>query len=68
MWEPYFEYDNTKHHWLPYEHPDSKSTVLPGWESKGFEKDRGTREAFIQTDVSPILKNGDCVIAELPLS
>uniref|UniRef100_A0A8C7WJV2 ADAM metallopeptidase with thrombospondin type 1 motif, 2a n=1 Tax=Oncorhynchus mykiss TaxID=8022 RepID=A0A8C7WJV2_ONCMY len=22
MWEPYFEYDNTKHHWLPYEHPD----------------------------------------------
>uniref|UniRef100_A0A8C7KUG0 ADAM metallopeptidase with thrombospondin type 1 motif, 2a n=1 Tax=Oncorhynchus kisutch TaxID=8019 RepID=A0A8C7KUG0_ONCKI len=26
MWEPYFEYDNTKHHWLPYEHPDSKST------------------------------------------
>uniref|UniRef100_A0A8C7V632 ADAM metallopeptidase with thrombospondin type 1 motif, 2a n=1 Tax=Oncorhynchus mykiss TaxID=8022 RepID=A0A8C7V632_ONCMY len=22
MWDPYFEYDNTKHHWLPYEHPD----------------------------------------------
>ncbi|KAJ7996439.1 hypothetical protein DPEC_G00237090 [Dallia pectoralis] len=22
LWEPYFEYDNAKHHWLPYEHPD----------------------------------------------
>uniref|UniRef100_A0A3P8ZAB7 ADAM metallopeptidase with thrombospondin type 1 motif, 2 n=1 Tax=Esox lucius TaxID=8010 RepID=A0A3P8ZAB7_ESOLU len=22
LWDPYFEYDNAKHHWLPYEHPD----------------------------------------------
>ncbi|XP_053321343.1 A disintegrin and metalloproteinase with thrombospondin motifs 2-like isoform X2 [Spea bombifrons] len=24
QWDPYFEYQNTKHHWLPYEHPDEK--------------------------------------------
>ncbi|XP_053573209.1 A disintegrin and metalloproteinase with thrombospondin motifs 2-like [Bombina bombina] len=24
QWEPFFEYQDTKHHWLPYEHPDEK--------------------------------------------
>uniref|UniRef100_H3B8X2 ADAM metallopeptidase with thrombospondin type 1 motif 2 n=2 Tax=Latimeria chalumnae TaxID=7897 RepID=H3B8X2_LATCH len=24
QWDPYFEYQNTKHHWLPYEHPNGK--------------------------------------------
>uniref|UniRef100_A0AAY4CTR3 ADAM metallopeptidase with thrombospondin type 1 motif 2 n=1 Tax=Denticeps clupeoides TaxID=299321 RepID=A0AAY4CTR3_9TELE len=24
MWEHTFDYQNTRHHWLPYEHPDSK--------------------------------------------
>nr|XP_033783173.1 A disintegrin and metalloproteinase with thrombospondin motifs 2 isoform X3 [Geotrypetes seraphini]XP_033783174.1 A disintegrin and metalloproteinase with thrombospondin motifs 2 isoform X3 [Geotrypetes seraphini]XP_033783175.1 A disintegrin and metalloproteinase with thrombospondin motifs 2 isoform X3 [Geotrypetes seraphini] len=24
LWDPYFEYQNSKHHWLPYEHPDEK--------------------------------------------
>ncbi|NWU25021.1 ATS2 metalloproteinase, partial [Dyaphorophyia castanea] len=24
QWDPYFEYQNTKHHWLPYEHVDAK--------------------------------------------
>ncbi|KAM4678597.1 A disintegrin and metalloproteinase with thrombospondin motifs 2-like [Discoglossus pictus] len=24
QWDPFFEYQNTKHHWLPYEHPDEK--------------------------------------------
>ncbi|XP_072562614.1 A disintegrin and metalloproteinase with thrombospondin motifs 2-like isoform X2 [Paramormyrops kingsleyae] len=22
LWDPFFEYQNRKHHWLPYEHPD----------------------------------------------
>ncbi|XP_030638921.1 A disintegrin and metalloproteinase with thrombospondin motifs 2 [Chanos chanos] len=22
MWDPFFEHEGTKHHWLPYEHPD----------------------------------------------
>ncbi|KAM9312528.1 A disintegrin and metalloproteinase with thrombospondin motifs 2-like [Gastrophryne carolinensis] len=24
QWDPYFEYQNAKHHWVPYEHPDEK--------------------------------------------
>ncbi|KAM4748299.1 A disintegrin and metalloproteinase with thrombospondin motifs 2-like [Rhinophrynus dorsalis] len=24
QWDPFFEYQNAKHHWLPYEHPDEK--------------------------------------------
>ncbi|KAG2455697.1 A disintegrin and metalloproteinase with thrombospondin motifs 2-like [Polypterus senegalus] len=24
QWDPYFEYQNSKHHWLPYEHSESK--------------------------------------------
>ncbi|KAJ6667886.1 hypothetical protein lerEdw1_016207, partial [Lerista edwardsae] len=24
QWDPYFEYQNMKHHWLPYEHSESK--------------------------------------------
>ncbi|KAM8973905.1 A disintegrin and metalloproteinase with thrombospondin motifs 2-like [Pelodytes ibericus] len=24
QWDPYFEYQDSKHHWLPYEHPDEK--------------------------------------------
>ncbi|XP_072256883.1 A disintegrin and metalloproteinase with thrombospondin motifs 2-like isoform X2 [Pyxicephalus adspersus] len=24
QWDPYFEYQNAKHHWIPYEHPDEK--------------------------------------------
>uniref|UniRef100_A0A8C9T7B4 ADAM metallopeptidase with thrombospondin type 1 motif 2 n=1 Tax=Scleropages formosus TaxID=113540 RepID=A0A8C9T7B4_SCLFO len=23
MWDPYFEYQNSHHHWLPYEHPEA---------------------------------------------
>ncbi|CAN2387292.1 collagen catabolic process [Pristimantis euphronides] len=24
QWDPFFEYQNAKHHWIPYEHPDEK--------------------------------------------
>ncbi|XP_069826490.1 A disintegrin and metalloproteinase with thrombospondin motifs 2-like isoform X1 [Dendropsophus ebraccatus] len=24
QWDPFFEYQNSKHHWIPYEHPDEK--------------------------------------------
>lgn len=24
QWDPFFEYQNSKHHWLPYEHSDRK--------------------------------------------
>ncbi|KAG8439149.1 hypothetical protein GDO86_005386 [Hymenochirus boettgeri] len=24
QWDPFFEYQDAKHHWLPYEHPDEK--------------------------------------------
>lgn len=29
QWDPYFEYQNTKHHWLPYEHVDGEWSLLP---------------------------------------
>lgn len=25
MWNPHFEHEGTKHHWLPFEHPDRES-------------------------------------------
>lgn len=29
QWDPYFEYQNTKHHWLPYEHVDGEWSLFP---------------------------------------
>ncbi|XP_063269292.1 A disintegrin and metalloproteinase with thrombospondin motifs 2 [Prinia subflava] len=34
QWDPYFEYQNTKHHWLPYEHVDAKERCHLYCESK----------------------------------
>uniref|UniRef100_A0A8D2IXL3 ADAM metallopeptidase with thrombospondin type 1 motif 2 n=1 Tax=Varanus komodoensis TaxID=61221 RepID=A0A8D2IXL3_VARKO len=34
QWDPYFEYQNTKHHWLPYEHIDAKERCHLYCESK----------------------------------
>ncbi|XP_053154161.1 A disintegrin and metalloproteinase with thrombospondin motifs 2 isoform X7 [Hemicordylus capensis] len=34
QWDPYFEYQNMKHHWLPYEHNDGKERCHLYCESK----------------------------------
>ncbi|NXE79864.1 ATS2 metalloproteinase, partial [Cochlearius cochlearius] len=34
QWDPYFEYQNMKHHWLPYEHVDAKERCHLYCESK----------------------------------
>ncbi|XP_062976895.1 A disintegrin and metalloproteinase with thrombospondin motifs 2 [Elgaria multicarinata webbii] len=34
QWDPYFEYQNAKHHWLPYEHNDAKERCHLYCESK----------------------------------
>ncbi|CAM5159830.1 unnamed protein product [Natator depressus] len=34
QWDPYFEYQNMKHHWLPYEHLDAKERCHLYCESK----------------------------------
>uniref|UniRef100_A0A7M4EXW4 ADAM metallopeptidase with thrombospondin type 1 motif 2 n=1 Tax=Crocodylus porosus TaxID=8502 RepID=A0A7M4EXW4_CROPO len=34
QWDPYFEYQNRKHHWLPYEHADAKERCHLYCESK----------------------------------
>ncbi|XP_062826362.1 A disintegrin and metalloproteinase with thrombospondin motifs 2 isoform X2 [Anolis carolinensis] len=34
QWDPYFEYQNMKHHWLPYEHNDAKERCHLYCESK----------------------------------
>uniref|UniRef100_F7B5R7 ADAM metallopeptidase with thrombospondin type 1 motif 2 n=1 Tax=Ornithorhynchus anatinus TaxID=9258 RepID=F7B5R7_ORNAN len=34
QWDPYFEHQDVKHHWLPYEHPDAKERCHLYCESK----------------------------------
>lgn len=40
QWDPYFEYQNTKHHWLPYEHVDGKRPLFPTNSKIGCKRKR----------------------------
>ncbi|KAG9346733.1 hypothetical protein JZ751_007047 [Albula glossodonta] len=67
MWDPKFEYQNSKHHWLPYEHTDPKERCHLHCRSKetGAEVDMqrmvhdGTRCSY--KDPYSICVRGDCV-------
>nr|XP_015205093.1 PREDICTED: A disintegrin and metalloproteinase with thrombospondin motifs 2 isoform X1 [Lepisosteus oculatus] len=67
LWDPIFEYQNSKHHWLPYEHPDPKERCHLYCQSKET-KDAvymkrmvhdGTRCSY--KDPYSICVRGDCV-------
>ncbi|KAJ8281573.1 hypothetical protein COCON_G00040920 [Conger conger] len=67
MWDPSFEYQNTKHHWLPFEHSDPKERCHLHCQSKetGARVDMqrmvydGTRCSY--KDPYSICMRGDCV-------
>uniref|UniRef100_A0A8C9NDI6 ADAM metallopeptidase with thrombospondin type 1 motif 2 n=1 Tax=Serinus canaria TaxID=9135 RepID=A0A8C9NDI6_SERCA len=68
QWDPYFEYQNTKHHWLPYEHVDAKERCHLYCESKEtgdvvYMKRMvhdGTRCSY--KDAYSICVRGDCLV------
>ncbi|KAJ8254644.1 hypothetical protein GJAV_G00195380, partial [Gymnothorax javanicus] len=67
LWDPSFEYQNTKHHWLPFEHTDPKERCHLHCQSKetGSKVDMqrmvydGTRCSY--KDPYSVCMRGDCV-------
>ncbi|KAG7484569.1 hypothetical protein MATL_G00050720 [Megalops atlanticus] len=67
MWDPFFEYQNTKHHWLPYEHTDPKERCHLYCQSKETQDvvymkrmvHDGTRCSY--SDPYSVCVRGDCV-------
>uniref|UniRef100_A0A670ZCB1 ADAM metallopeptidase with thrombospondin type 1 motif 2 n=1 Tax=Pseudonaja textilis TaxID=8673 RepID=A0A670ZCB1_PSETE len=67
QWDPVFEYQNTKHHWLPYEHTDAKERCHLYCESKETNDvvymkrlvHDGTRCSY--KDLHSICMRGECL-------
>ncbi|MGH0152242.1 UNVERIFIED_CONTAM: hypothetical protein FKN15_000748 [Acipenser sinensis] len=67
QWDPFFEYQNSKHHWLPYEHSDPKERCQLYCQSKETRNivymkrmaHDGTRCSY--KDPYSICVRGDCV-------